>query len=398
LAVLAALAVAWVLGPWAGVAAARGPGKTAPARTTALELAMRGHGHAVSLLASRPSGSSPFTQLWVLGSRSATPLGTMPRGGRSPEPGSLRFAVGRRGHVAALWSRDDRVIGRARWYCALLSRTGWQPAEELDTGGRDVVDADVAVDDHAAVTVVWTVAERIHGNWHNRVQALTRPAGSGFSVAEDLSAPGAEALMATVTAGSDGAAVAAWTVYAHGDTRIELARRTGAEVAFEPAVTVPRTGASPREARVGVDDRGEVVLAWLCRAGDRMRVRALRQRPGGAFGQPRTLSRRGAGELDVAVNGRGGAAVVWRRSDGRRSHVEATVAPPRRTFASAQAISQSGPAPLAPEAWMSESGLTVVVWSRLTPKGARPLIEASVRRPGGHFTRPVQVGRSSARR
>src|SRR5207248_1236013 len=133
-----------------------------------------------------------------------------------------------------------------------------------------------------------------------------------------------------------------------------------------PAQNLSAAGQNARNPHVGVDVKGNAVVAWECFDGAHWRVQAERRSASGTLGPVQNLSKAGqdAEESQVAVDPKGNAMVVWGLFDGANWRIQARRRSASGTLSSVRTLSQAGQDAELPEVAVDPGGNATVVWQR----------------------------------
>jgi ATP-grasp domain len=190
---------------------------------------------------------------------------------------------------------------------------------------------------------------------------------------------------------------------------LALALPASALAAWGPAVQIP--GQPGRGLGVGLDGRGDGVLAWSEYPVDGGGVmRLARRSPGAAFGAPQTVSPLGQDvrAFSLASTPAGGAALAWRAGrepDGQilvmswRLGGEPGTARPLRGVGVLPRASRAGLGALErprPAIAIGRRGWALAAWLARGPGGCGYVVRAAVRAPGRGFGAGVRVSAGCA--
>jgi hypothetical protein len=301
------------------------------------------------------------------------------------------------GDAVIIWYREEelnetlsgveaatRRVGRA-WLAPVVLRARRQ-------GG--VYGPQVAMDSRGNVTAVWGDLSRIEaadhpvrGNW-TRALALSR----GAEELEGSETPEVASDYGDVKAVFNSRLGRSFTIQlsARGRNRRWRGPRELAAMADYPL----------QEPQVGVDARGETVVAWV-RNGVRRQVQALVLGADGKQKWRRQTLSSGRGnirELRLAVNWRGDAVLVWRREGHRASAIEAATRVAGRRFGRPTTVSRQSNTELT--ATIDGHGDAVILFTHVMhPTSTETTaVEAATHRAHRHWSapKPLVAGRATS--
>lgn len=317
------------------------------------------------------------TAVWIAssGPRYAVRTSTRPAGGAWSAPSDLSdpalsaeqpaLAVAPDGAVAAIWRRP---VGGSWTVQARIRPAGgdWGPVADLSATGQDASSPQVALDGRGGAVAVWT---RSNGS-RTVVQTVSKPAGGGWSAAQNLSSGSANAGAPQVAAAPTGEAVAVWTLAgAVGTVQSATRSADGAWSAAQDRSTAGRTATDPQ---VGVDGSGAATALWSELDGAGYVVRSATRTAGGAWGASTPLSTPGASAIapTLAVAPDGAAVAGWVRPEGGSYRAQTAQRPPGGGWAAPQTLSASGRDAFYPQVAVDGRGNAVAVWDRASDADA----------------------------
>jgi hypothetical protein len=306
--------------------------------------------------------------------------------------------------------------------------------------GADAVIPDVAVDSKGDTVVVW--AEADGQDW--TVQSAFRPAGGSWSKPLPLSAAAGHVQSPEVAvAGST--VVATWLRYDGKNLITQVAERDPKTGSWSIPASLSPSGRDAQTPKVAVDARGDAVVVWadvgrtpswtiqsayrpaggswentalldspepgtaqpdvaMDAAGNATAVwaatsrnnvwtvRASHRTATGVWSKPAVLSgpdATGSVAPQIALEGNGDASVVWSRTFGNTIDLElVTRSAATGKWSPVTKLFPDAPAAVSPEIAVNAKGDGVIVW---TSQAAGLTVEASVRRPGKPWGKPLQL-------
>ncbi len=189
-----------------------------------------------------------------------------------------------------------------------------------------------------------------------------------------------------------GEAVAVWERRAHGSSVIQAASRPPGGTWSAPAV-LSRKGQEVGEPEIAVDAAGRAVAVWQRSFRGDVIVDSASRAPGGAWSRPVDISEKGGRAMvsQVAVDPDGTAIAVWQRFDGRNTVVQGASQPSAGAWSRPVNLSAGGQEALGPQVAVGAGGAAVAVWRHVS--GFKVVVQSASRRPGGAWTKPVDVSR-----
>lgn len=330
------------------------------------------------------AGAPPATHVQAALRRPGGAFGPPEEIAVSRNASGTRIALDERGGGVAVWfdlAAEPEAGSTVR--AAIRSPDGgWQAPQVLGTASYPF--PVLAVDPAGDAVVVWadTRPDR------SVIESAYRPAGGVFGPSTTVSNAGRAPDVAFDPKGN---AVAVWS---NAET-IQTATRQAATGLWGPAADIAR-GSSPK---IGVDGRGDAIVAWGSRSaggeGVTQTIQASIRPAGGAWQPPVTLSAPGDfTHMDpvLAVNARGDAVVAWGMSI---QIVAAAVRTAGAPFGPARDVSQAGVVSWAPSVAIDPRGNATLTWqirrspltrySRLGYAAAASYEAAATQRPRRSF-------------
>ncbi|HEX5527690.1 MAG TPA: glycosyl hydrolase [Solirubrobacterales bacterium] len=248
-------------------------------------------------------------------------------------------------------------------------------AADLSPPGEVVGGSDVAVAADGTATVVWSA--RQGGGTFQVFARRIAPDGTPER-AQQLSAPGQDALDPQVAVAPDGTATVAWT-RSDGSSFLVQARRISPDGTPEESTkNLSTTGQSSYEPQLAVAPDGTATVVWKRFDGAHYLVQERRIAGDGTREETfHTLSepKQDAAEPQVGVAEDDTATVVWSRFDGSDSIVQARqIAPSGEPGASTASLSAVGESAIQPRVAVAAEGAATVVWNRFD--GADWIVQA----------------------
>jgi hypothetical protein len=223
------------------------------------------------------------------------------------------------------------------------------------------------------------------------IESASRPVGSSWGAATDLSAPGQNAKDPQLRVGAGGQAIAVWRRYDGSDYRIQAAERAPSG-SWSPPVDLSAPGESAEEPEIAVGPQGTAVAVWQRSNGTNTIVQAAVRPPGGPWGAAADLSSSGddASEPTVAVLANGEAIALWRRFDGSENLIEGSACQVGGTWSTTPvALSAPGQNAADPQVASGGGATAVAVWQRFN--GANEVIQSTARGEEGAWTTPIDL-------
>ena len=197
----------------------------------------------------------------------------------------------------------------------------WMSALNLSDAGQDGYAPQVAVNSNGDSLVVWN---RSDGS-NIRIQSKFRAADGTFGPTETISVAGDDSLDPQVAFDSTGNAIAVWSEFTGGKSRIHAAFRP-AGGSFGGDQTISPGGQSASKPQISFDASGDAVAAWYRFDGATDRIQAAIRPAGGSFGTAETLSPPGFESFNPRVqagpNVDANGVAIWTGSDGTNSRVQ----------------------------------------------------------------------------
>jgi DNA-binding beta-propeller fold protein YncE len=277
--------------------------------------------HFVIEAATRPAGGG-----WSGPTRLSRPS----RGSFEPQ-----IAIDAAGEAVAVWRRaksTDAVIEAAD----LPAGGGWSRPTLLSRPSWGSFEPQIAIDAAGDAVAVWTRSSR---NYHESVEASTRPLGGGWSRPTRLSPPVHGVLKhlsePQVAVDPAGDAVAVWTRSSLNHESVEAATRPAGGGWSRPTrLSHPRGRPEDAEPQIAIDPAGEAVAVWARSNGEdfRQRIEAATLPAGGGWSRPTLLSDPSDWDFEpqIDIDPAGEAVAVWRSSDSSRWLIESATRPAGR--------------------------------------------------------------------
>jgi hypothetical protein len=254
----------------------------------------------------------------------------------------------------------------------------WGTPQNLSAPGANADSQQVAVDPAGNAIVVW---QRYSPT--PTVQAAVRPAGGTWSAPQDLSAPGGDAEGPQVAFDPAGNAVAVWERFNGTNFIIQAAERpAGGGWSLPQDVSAP--GQETANPQIALDPAGNAVAVWESNEGANVGVQTAVRPPGGAWSAPQNLSAPGedAREPEVAFDGLGNATAIWTGSNGAHYVIQAAERPFGGGWGSAEDLSAAGHSADVPQLALDPVGDAIAVWRR-SDDGSNGIAQSALRPAGG---------------
>jgi hypothetical protein len=268
-----------------------------------------------------------------------------------------------------------------------VASSGWQPPVDVSAMGRLAQAVSLGADAQGDAAVVWMDTQ---SDPYNGILAADRTGLTGlWGSPVALTPAGAHAFFPQVSVDARGDALAAWSVNgvtSSGNTVRAAFRPGGGQ--WGAVVDVSPAGQEAAQPSVGLDARGNAIVAWTVTTGSNASVIDASVRPvaSGVWQSPVQISGSQGQIVDpnVAVDGEGNAAVVWKRYEsggvltGNRWTVQAaTRRASDRVWQSAQDVGtesdQAPPYPPGtvpqPHVVLDRSGGAIAIWQAPHPGG-----------------------------
>lgn len=196
--------------------------------------------------------------------------------------------------------------------------------------------------------------------FHLALAAPVAGADAGFSAPEYLSPPDGSILHAPdVAVAADDTAMAVWSRYASGVTRVE-AVRIAADGTPGRVLTLSESAESAWSPKVALDADGNATVVWYQGSGSH-RIMAVRVGADDVPGPVHTLA---SGRVpEVVVDSHGRATVVWYSGGGITLRVQAVRLDDEGTPGTVRTLSASGAGGFLPRAAVDSQDRVTVVWS-----------------------------------
>ena len=300
-----------------------------------------------------------------------------------PNVGFLNPAFLPGGEALAVWSRN--TTGEQG---AFASASGGAPFGLARLLPSAEARHDLAVDAAGRAVAIWN---GFSGGANRVVRYATRAPGAGFVAGGDLTAPAAVTYTPQIASAPGGEVVAAWVRPSGGGVLIEAT--IGTTSAIPPAGAPVAAPTAADDVAVAIGPAGHAAVVWTD-TGAVPAVRAAFREPGGAFGPPQNVS--GGGQADapsVVVDETGTATIAWAEAIGAQPSVVRVVSrAPGGALGEPVTVSGTGvssSSTSAPQV-VAGAGVQFVTWVRVD--GASRLLEAARRPAGGSFGPPETLG------
>jgi len=259
-----------------------------------------------------------------------------------------------------------------------------QPAVNVSAAGHDSFDPQITTAPDGTSTAVWTS----YNGSKNIIQAATRPVGGNFSAPVDLSAAGQNAQAPQIDSAPDGTVTAVWERTNGSNFIIQAAIRPPGG-SFGAPVDLSATGRDANNAQITMAPDGTATAIWSRFNGSNNIIQSATRPPGGSFGSAIDLSATGANalqpQIDTAPDGT--TIAIWRRSNGAKTIIQASSRPPGGAFGIPADLSAAGQNASGPQIAIALDGSATAVWER--SNGTNYVIQAATRPSGGSFGTPV---------
>jgi hypothetical protein len=276
------------------------------------------------------------------------------------------------GRAALVWSQLTSVGAYDLWARSFDPRAGWGEPTRIENLPKGVGEFDVGIDAQGHAIVVWVQGESPPQRASNSLWANRFVPGQGWGTAERIESLdvnfGAEGTPSLAVA-ANGQAHVVWIT---GNLHIMANRFVPGSGWGSATQVVTDTGTSQSfyTPRVGADEQGNAVLAWIqLDVGAQALQRTLVKRFAGAWsgtsaevGTPQAVVSSIA-PLHLSMAAPGAAALSWSVRDGS---IFASVAAPNAAFAAPVAVKPAGTAEIktAPQIGVDGAGNAVVTWSQ----------------------------------
>lgn len=157
-----------------------------------------------------------------------------------------------------------------------------------------------------------------------------------------------------------------------------------------PPQDVSAPSSYPQSQQLALNAAGDAVAVWSGFVGGHATIQGA-FRPAGGTWAPQNVSGLGQSAVfpSVALDAAGNAIAVWSRSNGTNTIVQASVRPAGGSWQAAEDLSAPGQDASDAHVAMNAAGEAIAVWRR--SNGGDPIVQASVRPPGGSWGPPVDL-------
>jgi len=299
------------------------------------------------------------------------------------------------GNAVAVWfERGEGVVKAA----TRPAGGSWSTPQNLSVPNGNIIQVEVALDAQGNATAVWNRLNISSSEY--RVQARSRPAGGDWSLPQDVSTAGSNAIrFFQLAVGAEGTAVAAWET--PGGVIQGAVRPAGGPWSTPEDLTGEKDNVDPQ---VAVGRNGHAVVLWVDRTDFDDRVVQARTRPPGGPWSP-TLNVTPPGEgitgpydrgffipLDgsmVAIDSDGNAVAIWERTDGvddgrNKPVYSATLAEGNDRWSTPVSLAGTANAYGLPKVAVDAQDNTVAVW-------ANRIVQTATRPRGGSWSTPENL-------
>jgi hypothetical protein len=301
------------------------------------------------------------------------------------------LALDSAGNATTVW--QEYRGGKLVWERAVQQAGGpWSTPSRLSDGLKDAYELQIAVDPLGNETVVWV--RRVGRSWV--VQSASRPVGGTWSAPVALSASGAGSPL--VVAGPEGTVTAAWLLEREEGRRSVVqsaTRAVGGNWSAPVSLSPPRGTA--RSPQIALDLQGGATAVWQDEFSGA--VEGSTRSPGGTWSPSVSISAPGvrADWPQVAVDSQGNATAIWadRASDDRRPRIQihriqTATRPAGGTWSAPVSISEVGRRLVQdPQIAISPQGETTAIWQR--SDGDNLIVQGASRPLGGIWSRPADI-------
>lgn len=283
---------------------------------------------------------------------------------------------------ARVWASLACLVGLlALAAAATAGAPGWSKPVPLAGGG---LEPGVVLTGDGGAAAIWEA----QGEHFIEIEGSIRVGGS-WKLTSALAIMGFEPAIAPL---GEGRAIAIWD----GGSGVEGAIATTAGWSPVPPISDTFGAIAPE---VATDGAGGATVVWRGPGPDGVTIDVATLAPGGEWSAVQPLSRPGRGpghgrrrfaySPRIAVAPTGAAVAVWRRGDGDKSIVQAAVRDLSGRWSAAVDLSAKGENAVAPAVAIGPDGEAVAVWHRFD--GGHQIIQAATHRPGGSWSRPVDL-------
>ncbi|RYB95083.1 PKD domain-containing protein [Nocardioides oleivorans] len=318
------------------------------------QLAANGRGDLVAAWESGPSTTSRV-QASVRGDSggwsAAETLSEAGQGASSPS-----VAIDRTGRATVLWVRSDGTNRRVQ-ASSRGTNGAWSTPTTLSEAGNAARQPSVGVDGTGRLTAVWGRSD----GTNYRVQSSTRAPDGDWTVASTVSDAGQSASAPTVAVDEDGTATALWIRSDGANARIQASSRPpGSGWSIPVNISDPNQGVFGDPA-AAVDAAGVVTVAWSQLVNTNYRTQVSTRRPGGVWTPGTTISVAGQNGLYPSVASRGAHTVVtWLLAGVDQSQAQASTRAGDGSWRTPVRLSSG--TPTIPAVGVDPSGNAVVTW------------------------------------
>ncbi|SEB50645.1 PKD domain-containing protein [Nocardioides exalbidus] len=318
------------------------------------QLAANDRGDLVAVWESGPSTTSRI-QASVRGASggwsAAETLSEAGQGASSPS-----VTIDRTGRATVLWVRSDGTNRRVQ-ASSRGANGAWSTPTTLSEAGNAARQPSVGVDGTGRLTAVWGRSDGAN----YRVQSSTRAPDGDWTVASTISDAGQSASAPTVAVADDGTATALWIRSDGASPRIQATSRPqGSGWSIPVNISDPDQNVFGGPA-AAVDAAGVVTVAWSQLVGANYRIQVSIRRPDGLWTPGTAISVAGQNGLYPAVASRGAHTVVtWLLSGTDQSQAQASTRTGDGSWRAPVRLSSGTPTISA--AGVDPAGNAVVTW------------------------------------
>ena len=318
-------------------------------------VALDAAGNAVAVWSAFDSGSVIRTATRPAGGDWSDPEDLFTADGRTPQ-----LAMNAAGDAVAVWSGFNGAA-LVTWAATRPAGGDWSAPEDLSvTGEADSFFPQVSIDADGNAIAVW--GRQITAE-PDVIRAATRPAGGGWSAAEDISLASTDAQEPEVAMNTAGTAVAAW---ATGSGIQAVVRPPGGDWS-EPPAQVSAMGQSAGDPALAIDSNGSAFAIWQGPGVSGQVLRAAVLPPGGNWSPPKEVSAEEEGfvSYEIEAHASAGAIATWTRKVSLTTYgVQAAVRPPGGGWLEPEDLSAEGENAGLPDLGFDEAGNAVAIWGR----------------------------------
>jgi hypothetical protein len=276
---------------------------------------------------------------------------------------------------------------------------GWQPAVSLPGPAADPASADApsaAMNGAGDAIVAWAGADE---DANTEILVAVRRAGGAFSAPRLVSRVPLtrEARSVVVAMDERGAAIVAWRLDAFNRRSVVQAAALSIAGPVSPPMTLSRR-ADPSLVKVAVSAAGDAIVGWARQDRSGKVVQVSTRAAGSGLSRPVSLSaiRGFAGQFDLAMNAAGDAVVAWSRRPLRRNGVvQATVRRAGRGFSRPVAVSRGTTVTETPTVAIDAAGDAIVAWERFDRSGTHDVVQVAIQAAGQAFSAPAGLSARS---